>query len=464
MATRFYSAVEYGNRSSNGDPDCVYYNANIINNSTADSVGIGEDPQVTFSESRQTPILRDPTDFMMSVVQTSYIGATQNLPIFIPRIQTSAVQAQFTGTITSAVGGVATLTVNNILSGSLQTNLPIAAVAAPGQEAVLQYPVAGFTGNGGPGTYKVTASTFGDIPNAITFTQVFEQNDVDLTVYSVTVENLDANGNVIGSSRQFLKWVAPNKYQQPPAPPVLVQNVSSDYYYAYSYQTVLDMVNVAVNNALTAAGVAIPANYSALVYSASEQVKTDPIFIWNFVPNCNFYMNTQLEVLLGNFPGFYLNQDNGRSFRLTSSFQNGTINPSIQSYGSTSSWNPVTSLTITSNMLPISLEQCATPAIVGASSIDLLGTISPGTYLPVVADDVIDTTPSGAGAIRQSFLNEPMGEYRMISLTNMTSPIQQIDFQVWWRSRIDNRLYPLRLVPGSSVSLKVLFRRKQMGR
>lgn len=470
MGTRFYSSVEYGSVGRNGDADCVYYNANIINNNMADAVGNQPDPQVSFSESRQTPILREPGDYMMSVVQMSYLGALQNLPVFIPRIQVSTPTVVFQGTISAPdAQNNAILTVTNIGSGVI-TSGDFVVLGQPAYSGrIIATPAPGFTGTGGVGTYRVQNSGFPAIGSSVAMEQVNSQNDVNLTVYSITVVN-----NVTGAeSRVFLKWVPPNSYQAPPSSPVIQQNLSTDYYYAYTYQTVVDMFNVAYIQAVNnIGGTAQPiydwqmrnTNQSAYVNVASSP-GSDPQYSVGLPLAANFsvYMNTALEAVFANFPGTYTNGANGKSFQFTFTPIGATQTYSIQEVGSTNSWCPVVSLTATSNLLPINLEQCATPADVGASSSTSLGAISPGTYLPVVCDDVVDTSQRGAQAFRQSYLNEPMAEYRMISITNTQAPITQIDFQVWWRCRLDNQLYPLRLVPSSSVSLKVLFRRKQMG-
>jgi hypothetical protein len=463
MGTRFYSSVEYGSSRMGADADCVYYNANIINNSTKDAVGNQADPQVSFSESRQIPILREPGDYMMSIIDISYIGATQNLPIFIPRIQGSLTTAEFYGTISANEDGSSTLNVQQIASGSIIQGTLVEVPSIPNSSAKVAggNTIPGYTGAGGVGTYKLTDSNIAPFTGRLYMVQVVPQNDPNLTIYSVSVQNTATQA----VARFYLEWLPINQYALPPPVPVINQNLGSDYYYCYTYQSVLDMFNAAYTAACTAVGVTPTAG---MQLSYGQDTRTDPIFLMALPTGANVFMNTALETLFSNFPGVYLNQTLGRSFQFLPSPNTTGLQPidgvlSVQNYGSTSSWTPVVSLSVTSNLLPINLEQCATPADVGSSSINTLGSISPGTYLPVVADNTIDTSARGAGALRQSYINEPMAEFRMISITNTQAPINQIDFQVWWRNRLDNNLYPLRLVSGSSVSLKVLFRRKQMG-
>lgn len=455
MATRFYSSVEYSSRGASNDADCIYYNANIVNNSVEDTVGDEPDPQVVFSEARQNPIIRNPSDFMMSVVQFSSIGATQNLPVWIPRIQVSERVAQFIGTLSPSVGGFANLTVTAMNSGVITNGLSLIgpSINLPANTLVggssLGPP---YTGTGGVGLYKVAITSAFTYQNVL-LTQVLEQNDVDLTVYSVVVATMSGTNVVSASAPVYLRWQPRNLYSPAPAAPVTTQNVSTDYYYAYEYSVLADMANVALATAAASQGLVAP----TLAYNSVTGLFT----LTQTSPNIGVFFNTSLETILPNFPGFYTNNTGGQSFLVSP-----TGAAISQSYSGVSAWSPVMGISVTSNLLPIGLEQCATPSLVGASSVDRLGQISGGTFLPIVWDTAAPTSSFGTdapGAWRQAVFSEPQSEYRMISLTATDSPIQSIDFQVWWRNRLDSTLYPLRLVNGSSVSIKVLFRRKQMG-
>jgi hypothetical protein len=54
----------------------------------------------------------------------------------------------------------------------------------------------------------------------------------------------------------------------------------------------------------------------------------------------------------------------------------------------------------------------------------------------------------------------PSAEYRMADFQNSKADIRSIDVQVWWRNRLDNNLYPLSMFNLSSVSIKLMFRKK----
>jgi len=77
---------------TNGDnqdaPDYVYYNADIINNTTQNTFGgqAIKDPQIRFNETRDTAIIRNAADYYFSIIRFTMDGANRDLPLFIPNI------------------------------------------------------------------------------------------------------------------------------------------------------------------------------------------------------------------------------------------------------------------------------------------------------------------------------------------------------------------------------------------
>ena len=78
--------------TTNGDnqdaPDYVYYNADIINNTTQNTFGgqAIKDPQIRFNETRDTAIIRNAADYYFSIIRFTMDGANRDLPLFIPNI------------------------------------------------------------------------------------------------------------------------------------------------------------------------------------------------------------------------------------------------------------------------------------------------------------------------------------------------------------------------------------------
>lgn len=69
-------------------PDYVYYNADIINNTTVNTFGgvAIKDPQIRFNETRDTAIIKNAADYYFSIIRFTMDGANKDLPLFIPNI------------------------------------------------------------------------------------------------------------------------------------------------------------------------------------------------------------------------------------------------------------------------------------------------------------------------------------------------------------------------------------------
>jgi len=68
------------------DPEFLYYNAQIINNST-NTTSKTEDPRITFQDTRTMSLLQDKSNYAVSVDKFTINGAGKNLPLFIPQIR-----------------------------------------------------------------------------------------------------------------------------------------------------------------------------------------------------------------------------------------------------------------------------------------------------------------------------------------------------------------------------------------
>ncbi len=87
----FSSSVESIGDSK--DPDIIYYNASIVNNNTDDVAATTEyDPPIRFNETRDTAIVRDASRYQFSIIRFVMNGPNKDLPLFIPAIQSSTGQ------------------------------------------------------------------------------------------------------------------------------------------------------------------------------------------------------------------------------------------------------------------------------------------------------------------------------------------------------------------------------------
>ena len=87
MPVSFRSIVDGGS-----DSDIVYYNASIITTNQR-SVGVPETVEIVkFNEARDAPIIKDASQYEASIIRFAMNGPNKNLPLFIPIIQLNTVQ------------------------------------------------------------------------------------------------------------------------------------------------------------------------------------------------------------------------------------------------------------------------------------------------------------------------------------------------------------------------------------
>ena len=71
------------------DSDLIYYNATITSAKTSDVQAPLTPTPVKFNETRDAPILKDASQYYFSIIRFAMNGPNKNLPLFIPLIQTN---------------------------------------------------------------------------------------------------------------------------------------------------------------------------------------------------------------------------------------------------------------------------------------------------------------------------------------------------------------------------------------
>jgi hypothetical protein len=180
------------------------------------------------------------------------------------------------------------------------------------------------------------------------------------------------------------------------------------------------------------------------------------------------YFNSRLFQLFAGFP--YIFQGYGQdpksyyimlpnvsgSNTLTTNI--GTKKQYLQAYQEISTvglWNPVSSIVFTSTTLPIHPTLTSAPRFYSSVSNGMVGSGSPNLS-NTLADFEIAIDPRNS--YRPEISYAPPGEYRLIDMYS-NSNLYKIDLNVYWKDKWGN-LKPLRLLPGCSASVKLLFRHK----
>jgi hypothetical protein len=227
-----------------GDPesDIIYYNAEIINNITAATgTGIGVDPPIRFQETRDFPIIQDASKYNFSIVRFQMVGPNKDLPLFIPAIEL------------------------NIPGGALQTDP---------NRTVYSLAIA----------YQRTWVTTNQ-PGGITF----------------TVTPLDTP--VIYRSETQNRFLAPTPLV--PATGLTQQDLSTRYYWVYTYRHWCDLVNETMLTAMENLRLAFAAQWAAAATGNAFPYPTLALFLADHdVPFIKYDDDTGKFVIYGDTRAF----------------------------------------------------------------------------------------------------------------------------------------------------------------
>ena len=294
------------------------------------------------------------------------------------------------------------------------------------------------------------------------------QIDVDETAYSITMEY---NGFEF---KKHIKYVPADLTQPIPNPPLTSQDLTSKYYYVYSYQQWVRMVNTAFTDcfagllALTPLPTANPPFMEFNIDSQLAIINADELGYNQALPiPIKIFFNTALYTLYNSFQFNrlgYGNTTNGKNFQLDVYNSNGLNVINLPTYNAlqmyqesltTGLLNPVQSIVFTTGLFPIVPENVSIPKIWNSDT-SFKNNGNNANISPVITDFQVPW--SAVNQYRQTIEYQPAGEYRLVDLYG-TSPLQAIEISVFWKDIYAN-LHPFELESGCSSSIKIMFRRK----
>ena len=187
-------------------------------------------------------------------------------------------------------------------------------------------------------------------------------------------------------------------------------------------------------------------------------------------------MNAELWGLLGTFPGIIqpdgsvkIKIDNqlGSNIHVPSSTTTGLPDTSKgvyletkQNYPSTTMlWCPIDSIVFTSSLLPNMPEMVGLSYKSGIDKTVSTLISTNNNFQPIISD--FSVYLSNANGYTEFINYSPQGEYRMIALSSSVQDIRNIDLQIFWKHRLTNQYIPLKLYNNSSISIKIMFRKKK---
>lgn len=395
----FRSSVEYSD--DDNDPAFVYYNIDIISNKTNET-GLGQDPVVQYSETRQQPIISDASKYYFSIIRASIDGAGSGLPLFIPSIQTGQSDVNLTVysvTIAFECQGVVGSSAQVYVSYESEATNPI----LPTPPNIKQ----DFNGK----YYYVFSYSHWLMLVNQAIKKAWENALTEITPYG-----------------KIVKTKCPQMMYDP------ITGLFSLYCDSYGFG----------GDDRTSIGTATDENFQ--VYFNSPMYQLFRNFHYNFhggEPNNNgltyeLVVNNKLD------KNVYTDSKSTKYYVMTQDF-----------LSTDSIWSPITSLVFTTSLLCTLPEQVGVP-IKYTDGNNTIQT-SPSNFSNVITDIAIPLTKASD---YKGFIQYTANPYRFISMSNSAQDVRSVDIRLFWKNKLDNELYPVTMSGLSNVSIKMLFKKK----
>lgn len=325
-----------------------------------------------------------------------------------------------------------------------------------------------------------------DTPSLPVFTCVVQANqpDVNLSIYAITLDWTNPlNPAQTFSFQRFLRFAPQTLSATVPRPPSQTENGLQDnsggYYYIYSYQYWISLVNqcfseafIGLNALVVSAGLVLPTTFSPVltfdIQSSLAILNSDVLGYNDQAPGAiSIFFNSALYQLFSSFPSFITGTaNNSKNFQIIpyafgganlAPFPSGTTPLytaiiTYQEYSTISLWSPVLSLVFCSNTLPVVANQLSAPQIL------INGAIIQNTGNNSNIANIITDIAAGDSSYKPTLLYNPTGQYRLLEMVG-NRPLTNLDISVFWKDRT-GALVPFTLTAGSSATIKILFSKK----
>jgi len=281
------------------------------------------------------------------------------------------------------------------------------------------------------------------------------QNNPNVTICTVYIKDAGYNTQAFGTlTSQQVIWQPENSLTAPTpqgsAPFFTPNQTGSDYYNNFSIQNVVNMFNVAIQAAVTAAGLAVTAPYyswnpatnlfsltisagfaasgHSLGVNTAAQNYFDSFNVWEDIQNHIFWYNTTLP--------------SGASFPYTFS----------EDYTSIDLWFDVRRIIIQSNGLPILNESIP---VQNATTGQVSGVV---VFSPILTDYILPL--SNPEDLKSVAVYVPTSQYRLVDMQS-NAPLVKIDLTFFWQDKNGNQ-FPVNISPRQQSSVKIAFLNKHL--
>lgn len=308
-----------------------------------------------------------------------------------------------------------------------------------------------------------------------------QYNDPNYTTYSFSM-TYNYDGEIYYGGQTFVLYIPTNLSESVPNPQTN-DDLVIPYYYVYSFNTIIDMLNIGLadafqklGNDLAFQGINLPTqnrpyfewdpNNKRFILNA-DVIGFDDKIANHIKIHCNSALYTLLSGIRANYNGPDVFEGQNYTFKLSKDardlnvFKISTTYSVIQSYQEYSTgslFTPISSIVFTTSLIPVLPSNTAKPTIYSGNG-SLVSTGNNNNITSMITD--FESQDNDGYGFSGTLSYIPTAEYRMIDLNNSASErINNLDITVYWKDQYSN-LHPLYLLPGCKCDIKILFRKKK---
>jgi hypothetical protein len=328
---------------------------------------------------------------------------------------------------------------------------------------------------------RFQVDTFTELLPVLFFQTAIGTTDRNEGVYRIVLRYDDTMGTTLAEEEPLLWSPQIKDAPIPPPPSTLPGGLQSNtsFYYCYNFEYFIGLINEAFERAMTRLRNALPFldgkeapflvwqnNQTARLYAREDTFNSDKT-----TPYVSINFNRSLYSVLSSLPSIKgvpidTNRINPAYFQILVRPWNGVRVVNVeesesgihkliyvdQEYSTIDQFTPVASISFTTATIPILPTFQSNPQVIIDGQPNKL-TNTYDKFANVITDISADF------AYKSSILYNPQSEFRMIDMSNNKQPLNTIDIQVYWQDKLGFH-HPLNLSPNSSVSLKIMFRKK----
>lgn len=319
-----------------------------------------------------------------------------------------------------------------------------------------------------PSEYYLTISRFNidaSIMPLLIFTVVDNQPNPNLGNTKFTLRHTPSGTNF----EQNLIYIPSTTNIPVPPAPIPKMDRTNPYYYVYTYNIMIEMMNTALQTAFNNLKAAFP----AISHTEAPYLKYDKdTELISLIVQYDYFSSNDVEIYANKnlqrfLEGIRVNVNLNDSNNLFARFIINRINDNAYAkpgatiptppnnpdylimdgeYSTISLWPSFKEILFTTESLPIRLEYVQNADDSGKN-----------IQKPIITD--FSPLIENAGEQRSIFRYFANGSYRLINLNN-SSPLYRFDFKIWWVDNLDV-IHPLYLRKGIKSDIKIAFFKKK---